>query len=555
MEEESFMKIRIIGAVAAGTSAAAKARRNSEEAEIIIYEKDTYISYSGCGMPYYIGGEVENGEDLTPRDPKFFKSKYNVDIKTGHEVLQVDPKEKILLVKNLETGETMKDSYDKLIFATGARSVVPPITGVRNKHVFSLRNIKDMYSIKKYIDEKNPKDAVIIGTGFIGLEMAENLKHLGMEVTMVELLPQVSPGLDEDMAILVEEHLAAKGVQVITGKSAKEITENEVILSDESKLPGDLVIVATGVRPHVELAKEAGIEMGVTGAIKVNPFMETSVADIYAAGDCIEQYHSITGKPVYRPLGSTANKTGRMAGNNATGGNLEFRGVLGTGIYKIFDLAVAQTGLTEREALKEGYEISVSHNIKPNRPEYMGGKEMVIKSVADKKDGRLLGVQIIGPEGVDKRVDVFAALITFGAKVQDLVHLDLAYAPPFSTTKDPVMYTGMIQENAIYGNRPVMTIKELDELASSGKKVRIVDARVVKQYEASHVQNAINVPHSAARDVAKDLEKDTITVTYCNKGTTGNAVQNIFLNSGVEKVYNLSGGHKTYLRYLKMKKK
>ena len=548
------MKIRIIGAVAAGTSAAAKARRNSEEAEIIIYEKDTYISYSGCGMPYYIGGEVENGEDLTPRDPKFFKSKYNVDIKTGYEVLQVDPKEKILLVKNFETGETMKDSYDKLILATGARSVVPPISGVKNKHVFSLRNIKDMYHIKKYIDENSPKDAVIIGTGFIGLEMAENLKHLGMDVTMVELLPQVSPGLDEDMAILVEEHLIAKGVRVITGKSAKEITESEVILSDDDKLPGDLVIVATGVRPKVELAKDAGIELGVTGAIKVNQFMETSAADVYAAGDCMEQYHSITGKPVYRPLGSTANKTGRMAGNNATGGNLEFRGVLGTGIYKIFDLAVAQTGLTEREALKEGYEISVSHNIKPNRPEYMGGKEMVIKSVADKKDGRLLGVQIIGPEGVDKRVDVFAALITFGAKVQDLVHLDLAYAPPFSTTKDPVMYTGMIQENAIYGNRPVMTSKELDELVSSGKKVRIVDARVVKQYEASHVENAINVPHSAARAFAKDLEKDTITVTYCNKGTTGNAVQNIFLNSGVEHVYNLSGGHKTYLRYLKMKK-
>lgn len=549
------MKIRIIGAVAAGTSAAAKARRNSEEAEIIIYEKDTYISYSGCGMPYYIGGEVENGEDLTPRDPKFFKSKYNVDIKTGYEVLHVDAERKILKVQNLETSEVFEDTYDKLILATGARSVVPPIAGVKNKHVFSLRNINDMYRIKEYIDNNSPKQAVIIGTGFIGLEMAENLKHLSMDVTMVELLPQVSPGLDEDMAILVEEHLAAKGVQVITGKSAKEITENELILSDESKLPGDLVIVATGVRPNVELAKEAGIEIGVTGAIKVNPFMETSVADIYAAGDCIEQYHSITGKPVYRPLGSTANKTGRMAGNNATGGNLEFRGVLGTGIYKIFDLAVAQTGLTEREALKEGYEISVSHNIKPNRPEYMGGKEMVIKSVADKKDGRLLGVQIIGPEGVDKRVDVFAALITFGAKVQDLVHLDLAYAPPFSTTKDPVMYTGMIQENAIYGNRPVMTIKELDELASSGKKVRIVDARVVKQYEASHVENAINVPHSAARAFAKDLEKDTITVTYCNKGTTGNAVQNIFLNSGVENVYNLSGGHKTYLRYLKMKKK
>lgn len=549
------MKIRIIGAVAAGTSAAAKARRNSEEADIVIYEKDTYISYSGCGMPYYIGGEVENGEDLTPRDPKFFKSKYNVDVKTGYEVLRINPEEKKLQVKNLENGEIFEDAYDKLILATGARSAVPPINGVENAHVFSLRNIKDMYRIKEYIIAKNPKDAVIIGTGFIGLEMAENLKHLGMNVTMVELLPQVSPGLDEDMAILVEDHLVSKGVQVITGKSAIEISGDVVKLSDDRKLPGDLVIVATGVRPNVELAREAGIEIGITGAIKVNPFMETSIKDIYAAGDCMEQYHTITGKPVYRPLGSTANKTGRMAGNNATGGNLEFRGVLGTGIYKIFDLAVAQTGLTEREAIKEGYDISVSHNIKPSRPEYMGGKEMVIKSVADKKDGRLLGVQVIGPEGVDKRVDVFAALITFGAKVQDLVHLDLAYAPPFSTTKDPVMYTGMIQENAIYGNRPLMTNRELEELIASGKKVRIVDARVAKQYGAGHVKDAINIPHSEARAFAKELDQETITVTYCNKGTTGNAVQNILLNSGVEQVYNLSGGHKTYVRYLKMKKK
>lgn len=549
------MKIRIIGAVAAGTSAAAKARRNSEQAEITIYEKDTHISYSGCGMPYYIGGVVEKGEDLTPRDPKFFKSKYNVDIKTGHEVVRIDPLNKSLRVKNLETGEVFDDSYDKLILATGARSVVPPIVGVQNKHVFSLRNINDMYRIKQYIDTNSPRQAVIIGTGFIGLEMAENLKHLGMGVTMVELLPQVSPGLDDDMAILVEEHLTKHGVQVITGKSAKEISENEVMLSDGRKVQAELVIMATGVKPNVELAIQIGIELGITGAIKVNPFMETSIEDIYAAGDCIEQYHSVTGKPVYRPLGSTANKTGRMAGNNATGGNLEFRGVLGTGIYKVFDLAVAQTGLTEKEALKEGYEISVSHNIKPNRPEYMGGKEMVIKSVADKHDGRLLGVQIIGPEGVDKRVDVFVALITFGAKVQDLVHLDLAYAPPFSTTKDPVLYTGMIQENAIYGNRPVITNRELDELVASGKKVRIIDARVAKQYEEGHVAEAVNVPHSAARTFADELDPETITVTYCNKGTTGNAVQNILLNKGVHTVYNLSGGHKTYVRYENMKKK
>jgi len=549
------MRILVIGAVAAGTSAAAKARRNNEEAEIVIYEKDTHISYSGCGMPYYIGGEAENGEVLTPRNPEFFRSKYNVNIRTEHEVQKIDKDKKEVEVKNLNTGEVFTDHYDKLILTTGARSVIPPIKGVEHKHVFSLRNINDMYKIKHHIIQKSPKSAVIVGTGFIGLEMAENLKGLGIEVTMVELLPQVSPGLDEDMAFLVEKHLIEKGVRVITGKSANEITENQVILSDGGKLSGEMVIMATGVRPNVELAKESGIEIGETGAIKVNNFMETSEKDIYAAGDCIEQYHSVTMKPVYRPLGSTANKTGRMAGNNATGGNLEFRGVLGTGIYKIFDLTVAQTGLTEREARKEGYDISVSHNIKPDRPEYMGGKEMVIKSIADKKDGRLLGVQIVGPEGVDKRVDVFVALITFGAKVQDLVHLDLAYAPPFSTTKDPVMYTGMIQENAIFGNRPLLTDHDLEELVASGKKVKIIDTRVKKQFEKSHLEDAVNLPHAEVRENVDMINKDMITITYCNKGTTGNAVQNILLNKGVNKVYNLSGGHKTYEWYQLLKKK
>lgn len=549
------MRLLIIGAVAAGTSAAAKARRNSEDAEIVIYEKDTHISYSGCGMPYFIGGEVENGEELTPRNPEFFRSKYNVSIKTEHEVLRIDKAAKELEVKNLITGEVFKDHYDKLILATGTSSVIPPVKGVDLPHVFSLRNINDMYRIKSFMDHKGPKRTVIVGTGFIGLEMAENLKNLSIDVTMVELLPQVSPGLDADMAILVEKHLEEKGVRVITGLSATEITKKSVVLSDGTNLDADMVIVSTGVRPNVKLAADAGIEIGETRAIKVNEFMETSVKDIYAAGDCMEQYHAVTGKPVYRPLGSTANKTGRMAGNNATGGDLSFRGVLGTGIYKIFDLTVAQTGLTEREARKEGYDISISHNIKPDRPEYMGGREMVIKSVADKKDGRLLGVQIVGPEGVDKRIDVFVALITFGAKVQDLVHLDLAYAPPYSTTKDPVMYTGMIQENAIFGNRPLMTNDELEELIASGKEVKIIDARVKKQYAAGHVDKAMNLPHSDVRSNLEDLDPETITVTYCNKGTTGNAVQNILLNKGIKTVYNLSGGHKTYTRNEILKKK
>jgi NADPH-dependent 2,4-dienoyl-CoA reductase/sulfur reductase-like enzyme/rhodanese-related sulfurtransferase len=539
----------------AGTSAAAKARRNTEDAEIVIYEKDSYISYSGCGMPYFLGGEVNDGKELTPRDPLFFKTKYNVDIFIGHEVLSIDKEKKTLEVKNLETGKVFTDTYDKLIIATGARSVIPPIKGKEKEHVFSLRNIGDMYKIKKFIDEKNPKKAVIVGTGFIGLELTENFKNIGIDVTLVEMLPQVTPGLDSDMAIYVEKALEKNGVLVITGNSANEIEDDKVILADKREVEADIVIIATGVRPNVDLAVEAGIKIGTLGAIAVNTKMETSEKDIYAAGDCIEQFHLVTGKPVYRPLGSTANKTGRIAGNNAAGGELEFRGILGTGIFKVFNLTVAQTGLTEKEALKEGYDISVSHNIKPNKPEYFGGKEMVIKSIADKKDGRLLGVEIVGEEGVDKRIDVFATLITFGAKVSDLVHLDLAYAPPFSTTKDPVMYTGMIQDNAINGGRPLITPDKLDELIGSGVKYNLIDTRVKKQYDEKHIETAENKPHEVVRNEIEDLDKEAITITYCNKGTTGNAVQNILLNKGFKKVYNISGGHKTFIKYVENKKK
>ena len=547
------MKISIIGAVAAGTSAAAKARRNHEEAEIILYDKDEHISYSGCGMPYFLGGEVDKGEDLTPRDPAFFKSKYNVTVKIRHEVLSVDPVQKEMLVKNLDTGEVFKDHYDKLVLSTGASAVKPPIQGVDQEGVFVLRTIKDMYTIEGFLKEKNPQRAVIIGTGFIGLEMAENLKHRGLSVTMVEMLPQVSPGLDEDMAMLVEEHLEKHGVKVHTGVLAKEILDTEVVLSSGERLSYDLVLLSTGVRPNTALAKDMGLTLGETGAIVVTPYMETSEKDVYAAGDCVETFHLITKKPVYRPLGSTANKTGRIAGNNSTGGALAFRGILGTGIYKIFDLTVGQTGLSEKEARKEGYEVSVSINIKPNKPEYLGGKEMVIKSVADKKDGRLLGVQIIGPEGVDKRLDVFATLLTYGAKVEDLFHLDLGYAPPFSTTKDPVLYTGMIQENAIHGQRPLVRSEDLEAFKASGKKIQIIDARVKKQFEKAHVEGAISLPHGEAREHLKELDPDAITITYCNKGTTGNAMQNILLNSGFKEVYNLSGGHKTYERLRKKK--
>lgn len=540
------MRIIIIGAVAAGTSAAAKARRNNEKAEIVVYEKDSFISYSGCGMPYYIGDKVGSADELTPRDSAFFKSKYNVDILTLHEVLSINPDTKTVEVKKISSGEIYTDTYDKLIIATGASVFIPPINGVDGENIFKLRNIGDMNKIKTYIDFNKPKSVAIIGTGFIGLEVCENLKSLGMEVTVIDQLPQVTPGLDSDMAVYVKDHLEKNGVTVLTDSSVSKIHGNSVILSDGKVIQADMVLVATGVRPNTGLAKAIGIDLGIASAIKVNTKMETNIKDIYACGDCIEQYHVVTGKTVYRPLGSTANKTGRIAGDSATGGSLEFRGVLGTGIFKIFDMAVGETGLSEREAREQGYDVVVCHNIKPNKPEYMGGKEMVIKAIADKETGRLLGVQIVGFEGVDKRIDVFVTAITFKAKVEDLFHLDLAYAPPFSTTKDPVMYTGMILDNAINKGRPIIAAQALDNLIESGEKYVLIDARVAEQYKKGHVNTAVSIPHGELRDAVKNMDKDILTITYCNKGVTGNAAQNILINKGFKKVYNLSGGHKQF---------
>lgn len=540
------MRLVIIGAVAAGTSAAAKARRNDENAEIIIYDKDSFISYSGCGMPYYIGGEVEDADTLIPRDPAFFKSKYNVDVLIQHEVLSIDYKNKNLEVRNLSTGESFYDRYDKLIIATGALAMKPSIKGIDHKNVFSLRNIIDMKRIKEYINSYSPKSAVIVGTGFVGLEVCENLKELGIDVTLIERLAQVTPGLDKDVAVYVEEHLKKKGVKVITNTTVTEIMENKVILNDGREVDTDFVLLSVGVKPNTELAKNAGIELGVTGAIKVDERMMTNIKDIYSCGDCIEQYHLVTNKPIYRPMGSTANKTGRIAGDVVTGGSLSFRGILGTGIFKVFDITVALTGLSEREARAEGYNVASCHNIKPNKPEYMGGKEMVIKGIADKDTGRLLGAQIVGFEGVDKRIDVFVTAISYKAKVEDLFHLDLAYAPPFSTTKDPVMYTGMILSNAIHGNRKLMSADDLEALIESDQEIQLIDARANSQYEQDHIDTAVNVPHGKLRDNIENYNKEILTVTYCNKGVTGNAAQNILLNHGFKEVYNLSGGHKNY---------
>lgn len=540
------MRIIIIGAVAGGTSAATKARRNDESAEIIIYDKDSHISYSGCGMPYYLGGEVEEVDSLTPRDSAFFKSKYNVEVKTLHEVTKIDVPTKTIEVTNLVTNNKFRDTYDKLIFATGASAIIPPITGVNNSHVFSLRNIGDMQNIHAYIHKNQPKKAVIIGTGFIGLEVCDTLKKLGIEISLVERLPQIMPALDLDMAVYLEEHLKTNGVKVYTGLSAIAIEKNAVVLENNKRIDADIVLLCVGVKPNTELAASIGVALGASKGIQVNDKMMTNIADIYACGDCIEQFHQITRKALYRPLGSTANKTGRIAGDVVTGGDLLFRGILGTGIFRILGLTVAFTGLSQRKAFQEGFDVEVCHNIKPNKPKYMGGTEMIIKGIADRSTQRLIGVQIIGEEGVDKRMDVFVTAITFQAKAKDLFHLDLAYAPPFSTTKDPVMYTGMILDNALNQGRKLISANELKEKIETDESLQLIDSRVVAQYEKDHVESAENIPHASLREALKDLDPNALTVTYCNKGVTGNAAQNILLNHGFEKVYNLSGGHKQY---------
>lgn len=405
-----------------------------------------------------------------------------MDILLRHDVLRLDMEGSRLLVKNLETGEFFWDSYDRLVIATGASPYRPPVPGIEQEQVFFLRSIGDMIQISRFIERRKPRQIVIAGTGSIGMELLENLTGSGIAVSMVEAAFQITPSLDLDMSLYLENKLKVRNVRIWKETMIATINEDTVELSNGETLPADMVIMATGVRPNTGLAVEAGIQLGNSGGIAVNRYMETNVPGIFACGDCIETFSTITGKPVYRPLGSTANKTGRIAGENVTGG----------------------------------------------------------------VSGRLLGVQIIGEAGVDKRIDVFATLITYHAKVEELFDLDLAYAPPFLTTKDPIHYTGMILDNSIHRGRPLITAKQLDEMRKK-QSVRVIDARSPSDYQnKKHVEGALNLPHESLREACEGMDKEDTVVTYCNKGVTGNAAQNILIGREIKKVYNLSGGNQFY---------
>lgn len=552
------MRIVVIGSVAAGTSVAAKARRNTEDAEIVVYDQDKDISYSVCGIPYFLGEEVGTIDELTPRNAAWFKKRYNVDIFTEHRVTHIDKVKNELQVTNLQTGQVITDHYDALVLATGASPTTPDIfTDKKWGNVFQVRNIQNALSIRSYIKAHQPKKATILGAGFIGLEMAEQLFNAGIEVTLIQRGKQVMKHMDPDMAFRVEKHLRDKGIHVLLETTVTEVVGEQLVTAVETSahelIDTDMVILATGVRPNTKLAKEVGATIGTTGALQVNKKMRTNVKNIYAVGDVAESYSLITGKPTYRPLGSTANKMGRIAGDVITGGGLEHRGILATGIVRVFDMAVAQTGLTEKEARDAGYDLAVLYNIKPDKADYLGGKELTIKAIADKASGSILGAQITGVNGVDKRIDVLATAITFKAKAEDLFHLDLAYAPPFATTKDPVLYTGMALDNALKKN-PLITPAELVMRQQAHEPLQVIDTRSPKQYTVSAVEGAMNIPLANLREMAETLDKSIPTVTYCNKGVTGNAAQNVLLNLGFEEVYNLSGGNKNYQLYLQMKK-
>lgn len=438
-------KLIVIGAVAAGTKIAAKVRRESEDIEIKVYTQDEHISYAGCGLPYYVGDDIKQRDELLVKTPEDFKMQFNIDVIIRHKVTKINPHDKVVTVINIDTGEEFQENYDKLAIATGASPFVPPIEGKDLKNVFNLRTVNDAINIKDLVDMDKIKKVAIVGGGPIGLETAEAFVNRGLEVTVIELLDQLLGPIDKDLAVLVEDHIKEKGVNVLTSDAVKKLegdTEGFVkkVVTSNTELDVDLVLMSIGVRPNTQITVDAGLKLGETKAIKVNNHMETSVKDIYAAGDCVETNHLVLNKPAWSPLGSVANKQGRVAAINIAGGNAEFPGVLGSLIVKVFDYNVAKTGLSEKEAEKYGinYDV-VTIKGRDKAAFYPDCNTMTIKLMAETTTGRLLGCQIVGEGVVDKRIDVVAMALTAEMNLETFKDLDLAYAPPYSPAIDIIL--------------------------------------------------------------------------------------------------------------------
>jgi NADPH-dependent 2,4-dienoyl-CoA reductase/sulfur reductase-like enzyme/rhodanese-related sulfurtransferase len=536
--------IVIIGGVAAGAAAATRARRINENAKITIFERTPYVSFANCGMPYYIGGEISDRQKLLLNSPEFFKKRFNIDVFINHEAVSINRKNNTITVKDLKSGKESKVRYDKLLIATGAYHIVPGIEGIDAKNVFPLRHIAHMDMIKDYMDTSLPKKAVVLGGGYIGLEVAEQLKNAGISVTVVEKADQILLPLDPEMASIVEEHMISSGINIIKEDGVTAILKEgelaeKVRLSSGRELESDLILLSVGIRPDVTLAKDAGLEIGGTGAICVDDRMMTSDKSIFAAGDAVESVHKVTGKKVWIALAGAAGFQGRVAGTVMAGGDAGFSGVLGTAIVRVNKITAANTGLNEKQALKEGLKFFVSYSHSPDHAGYYPGAAIQhIKLVAEEKTGKLLGAQVVGYNGVDKTIDLFAAAINFGRTVDDLVDLDIAYAPPFSSAKSPVQMAGMIAQNRIRGIDDFIDAGEVME-----KGYEVIDVRTVLEHQRDIIfEGSESIPIDTLRDNIPLDKKDKKIALLCRAGLRSYLGYRILKQSGFKDVKNINGG-------------
>jgi len=542
------MKVLIIGGVAGGASAAARLRRLDEKAEIIMFERGEFISFANCGLPYYIGGDINKRSALTLQTPESFRARFNVDVRNFTEVISINKEEKTIIAKNLKTGEEYTESYDKLILSMGAEPIKPDIKGIDSSRVFTLRNIPDTIRIKGYIDEESPESAVVVGGGYIGVEMAENLKLAGLDVTIVELSDHLISPLDIELSADVHRYIRDKGIKLILSNGVKEIQEagdKLVAKLNDGQVDTDMIIMAVGVKPETDLAKAAGIAVNAKGSIIVNEYMETSEKDIYAVGDAVEVKHFVTGQKAFIPLAGPANKQGRIAADNICGIKSRFKGSQGSSILKIFDMTIAMTGINERTAEALGLNYDKVYTYSPSHATYYpGAKNMSIKTIFEKDTGKILGAQIIGFDGVDKRCDVLATAIRAGMTGFDLAELELCYAPPFSSAKDPVNMVGFVIENTIKGIVKNFHWHDVESLPRDGS-VTLLDVRTPAEVARGKIDGFVHIPLDSLRENIDKLDKSKPVYVYCHSGLRSYIACRILMGHGFD-AYNLSGGYRLY---------
>ncbi len=543
------MKHIIIGGVAGGATAAARIRRADEGAEIVMLERGKYISYANCGLPYYIGGVISDRERLFVQTPESFGKRFNIDVRVENEVVEIQPKEHTVTIRRKD-GSQYKETYDKLLLSPGASPVRPPLPGIDSEGIFTLRNVNDTDRIKTYLTTKSVKRAVVVGAGFIGLEMAENLHHAGVDVSVVEMGNQVMAPVDFSIAAHLHKHLTQKGVSLYLEQAVaafeRKGNEIRVILKSGETIVADMVILSIGVRPETTLAKAAGLRIGETGGIWVDEYLQTSEADIYAVGDAIEFPHPITGKPWLNYLANPANRQGRIVADNMVEGNkYAYEGAIGTAIAKVFDMTVASTGLAAKRLKQLGmeYAVSVTHS-GSHAGYYPDALPLTVKLVFHPKTGKLYGAQSVGYDGVDKRIDQIALLIKQGGTVYDLIRLEHAYAPPFSSAKDPIAIAGYVASNIISGAMPAITWRDL--LATDRSSVMLLDVRTAEEFSFGSLPGAVNIPLDDLRERMQELPKDKEIIVFCAVGLRGYLAQRILRGHGYTAVRNLIGGYKTF---------